>query len=339
MISNTAAWLSTPKSYPFEVKAAPLPTPGENEILVRNRAVAVNLIDSMVQNNAFHPVDYPGILGQDLAGEVAVVGPNVRRFIEGDRVVGHSTVYGSEQARDGAFQEYTILRTNMASEIPDDVSFEAAAVLPLALSTAASALFQKEDLNLQLPTEPARGATGKTLLVWGGSSSVGSNAIQLAVAAGYEVITTASAHNYDYVRKLGASQCFDYHNPTIIEDVAKSLHGKDFVGAFDSIGDGTANATAKVVQQCESNRVVVTVKMVPSKVPDGVIVKHVRGDGLRNHGLSKTIYEDFLPKALRARSFVPAPDPLIVGRGLEYVQEALDLYVKGVSAKKVVVLL
>lgn len=339
MTSNAAAWLSSPRTHPFEVKPAPLSTPGDGEILVRNHAVAVNLIDSMVQKTAFHPVDYPAILGQDLAGEVIAIGPNVTRFKRGDRVVGHAVIYGSGHAREGAFQNYTILRTNMTSEIPDDVSFEAAAVLPLALSTAASALFQKEDLNLQLPSEPAKEPTGKTLLIWGGSSSVGSNAIQLAVAAGYEVIATASPHNFGYVKKLGASQVFDHRSPTITADVVHALKGKHLVGAFDAVGDEAADATLDVVHKCEGNKFVVTTKLVPSNIPDGVRVKHVRGDGLRSHGLSKAIYEDFLPKALRTQSYVPAPDPLIIGKGLEHIQEALDLYRKGVSAKKVIVLL
>jgi NADPH:quinone reductase-like Zn-dependent oxidoreductase len=80
----------------------------------------------------------------------------------------------------------------MASEIPDSILFESAVVIPLGCSTAALGLFQDAFLNLQFPTEPPQKPTGKMLLIWGGSSSVGSNAIQLAVAAGYEVITTAT---------------------------------------------------------------------------------------------------------------------------------------------------
>ena len=96
---------------------------------------------------------------------------------------------GRNSAAESAFQEYTVLLEDMTAQIPDRVSFESAAVLPLGVSTAVAGLFQGNQLGLQLPAAPARKATGKTVLVWGGSTSVGSNAIQLAVAAGYEVIT------------------------------------------------------------------------------------------------------------------------------------------------------
>lgn len=122
-----------------------------------------------------------------------------------------------------------------ASETPDSISFESAAVIPLGFSTAACGLFQDTFFNLQLPTVPPQKQTGNTLLIWGGASSVGSNAIQLAVAAGYEVITTASAKNFEYVKKLGASQVFDYHSSTISADLVDALNGKTLMGALDFI--------------------------------------------------------------------------------------------------------
>ena len=95
-------------------------------------------------------------------------------------------------------------------------------MLPLAVSTAACGLFQADQLSLAHPSakpEPA----GRTLLVWGGSSSVGSNAIQLAVAAGYEVIATASPRNFGYVTNLGASRVFDYNSPEVVADIVAAL--------------------------------------------------------------------------------------------------------------------
>ena len=106
-------------------------------------------------------------------------------------VNGHAV--GMDQKRnrsaEGAFQIYTVLLAHMASSIPSTLSYESASVLPLGVSTAACGLFQEDQPALQPPSALAK-ITGKTLLVWGGSTSVGSNAIQLAVAAGYEVFTT-----------------------------------------------------------------------------------------------------------------------------------------------------
>lgn len=110
----------------------------------------------------------------------------------------------SKRDCDNAFQEYTVVPAHMASPIPSTLSFDHAAVIPLGLSTAAAGLFEKEYLAPQHPSVSPK-PTGKALLIWGGSTSVGSNAIQLAVAAGYDVITTASPKNFDYVKKLAAS--------------------------------------------------------------------------------------------------------------------------------------
>ncbi len=172
---NAAAYLTAAKAHPFEVKPAPIWTPGDNEILVKNHVVAINPVDGNLQYLAFFPLKYPTILGQDVAGEVVAVGPNVTRFKAGDRVVGHAVAMATGRHEDSGFQHYTILQTNMSSHIPASMSYETAAVLPLGLSTAASALFRSEFLNLQLPTVPAQKPTGKTVLVWGGASSVGSN--------------------------------------------------------------------------------------------------------------------------------------------------------------------
>lgn len=338
--SNTAAWLTAAKTTPFEIKSAPLWTPEENEILVRNHAVAINPVDGSLQSFAFWPLNYPTILGQDVAGEVVAVGPNVTRFKKGDRVVGHAVGMATKRNQDNGFQAYTILQTNMACELPDNIPFENAAVIPLGLSTAASGLFQGEYLNLQFPTEPVRKSTGKTLLIWGGSSSVGSNAIQLAVAAGYEVIATASPRNFEYVKKLGASKVFDYHGSTIGDDLVNALKGKTIAGALDCIGGPTATAIcADVVHKSTGNKFVSTTKRGFNDGPEDVTVKAIFATTLKDNEVGKAIYEDFLPRALKAGTFVPAPEPLVAGKGLESVQGAVDLQRKGVSAQKVVVLL
>jgi len=105
------------------------------------------------------------------------------------------------------------------------MSYEDAAVLPLALSTAACGLFQKDHLALNPPSSTPK-LTGQTLLIWGRSTRVGSNAIQLAVAAGYELISMPSPRNFDYVKGLGASQVFGYNSPTAVKDIVSALTGK-----------------------------------------------------------------------------------------------------------------
>jgi NADPH:quinone reductase-like Zn-dependent oxidoreductase len=178
MPSNTAAWLMADKATPLEVKSAPYQSPGEHQIVIKNRAIAINPVDWAIQargNEYFTSIKYPYIGGSDAAGEIVEIGGSVTRFKVGDRVVG-MTLCLLEQ---GAFQEYPILQDHLASHIPDSLSFESASVIPLGLSTAASGMFQKDKLGLQLPSVPPK-PTGKTLLVWGGSTSVGCCAIQVS---------------------------------------------------------------------------------------------------------------------------------------------------------------
>ena len=339
--ANAAAWITAAKSKPFEVKTAPLWTPEANEVLVRNHAVAINPVDGALQTLAFFPLNYPTILGQDIAGEIVALGPNVTRFKKGARVLGHGVGMATKQPQHNAFQAYTILQINMASEIPDRISFESAAVIPLGLSTAASGLFQTDFLNLQFPTVPPQKSTGQTLLVWGGASSVGSNAIQVAVAAGYEVVTTASPKNFEYVKKLGASAAYDYSSSTVNDDLREFFSGKTIAGALDCIGGAAWSLCADIVSANGSsgndNKFVATTKRGFPDPPAGVTMKAVFATTIKDNAVGKAIYEDFLPKALEAGSFVPAPEPVVAGQGLQSVQGAVELQQNGVSATKVVV--
>lgn len=144
---------------------------------------------------------------------------------------------GTQNPAHSGFQLYTLVKEITAAGIPDSISFEEAVVLPQAVSTAAAALFLKVSHDLPLPPATGVKPTGKTILIWGGASSVGATAIQFADAAGLTVITTASAHNHEFVKSLGANAVFDYKSPTVVEDVARKLANTDFVGVFDAISE------------------------------------------------------------------------------------------------------
>ena len=365
--ANTAAWLSTKQS-PLHVGPSPYTPPKADEIVVRNRAVSMNPTDWIKQvagDFLFNWIKYPFVLGSDSAGEVVEVGSAVTRFKVGDRVLGHAvgTDPKRNSAAEGSFQTYTVLLERMASPIPADMSYESASVLPLGLSTAACGLFEKDQLALDRPSASAR-PNGKTLLVWGGSTSVGSNAIQLAVAAGYEVFTTASPRNFDYCKKLGASRVFDYKDPRVVPDLIEALSGKTIAGAL-AIGAGSPELCVAVVHACKGSKFVsiatypisfdqplgqdvpvlatvsrflwFNVKLWLMTRLRGIRSKLIFGSSLVHSDVGRAVYADFLPQALAERRFVAAPEAQVVGTGLASIQAALDVQRKGVSAKKVVV--
>ena len=86
MALNKAAWLDE-KGAPFRVGDAPMPSPGPNEITIRNRAVAINPLDWHMQDWGVFITQWPAILGCDVAGEVWELGSEVTRFKKGDRVI------------------------------------------------------------------------------------------------------------------------------------------------------------------------------------------------------------------------------------------------------------
>ena len=92
-----------------------------------------------------------------------------------------------------------------------------------------------------------------------------------------------------------------------------------------------------VVHQSVGNKFVSTTKQGFPDPPEGVSIKDVFSSAVKDNDVERAVYEGFLPGALRAGTFVPKPEPLVVGRGLESVQGAMDLLRKGVSARKVVV--
>jgi len=370
MPTNTAAWMGT-KYARLEVGPAPYTPPGDDQIVVRNHAVAINPLDWIIQvagPTAYRWLTYPAVIGSDVAGEVVEVGQAVTRFRVGDRVLGHAvgTDKDSNTAAEGAFQHYSVVLERMASPIPDTLSYDRACVLPLAISTASCGLFQTDQLALQHPSANAA-RTGGTVLVWGGSTSVGSNAIQLAVAAGYDVITTASPRNYEYVTSLGAAQVFDYNSPNVVDDIVAAFEDRTLAGAL-ALGTTSAGACANVVRACSGRKFVsiastpvsfaglaagnrarfalprLLLKLVAANVSlqfktrsRGIGTKFIFGTSLKANAVSTAIYRDFLPSALAEGCYVAAPAPSVVGHGLGDVQHALDIQRKGVSAQKVVV--
>lgn len=378
--TNQAAWIPVKKARPFEIGDAPYTPPGPGQVVIKNTAVAINPFDWVLQ--LIGPalagyLTYPFIFGTDVAGEVIEIGPDVKRFRVGDRVYGSAAAIAKEviSPAEGAFQFYTIMRQHMIAPTPSHVTDEQACVLGLGLGTAAHGLFHPNYLALDMPTIPAPektvGKSGniRTVIITGGSSSVGSNAVQLAVSAGYEVVSTASPKNFDYVKSLGATHVFDYRSKTLVNDMLGALKDRELVGAY-AIGKGAVEACTAVMIKRDPNltRKFIAVagaiipadklmsftgkgmffiamlgNMITSKFRQcrtGVEAKFIIVDNLiEPDSVVAKIYTTFLPQALEQRQYVPAPPPQVVGQGLGMIQEALDLQRKGVSGKKLVVTL
>ncbi|KAF3767331.1 GroES-like protein [Cryphonectria parasitica EP155] len=232
------------------VQEIDVPKPAEGEILVQVTYVAQNPTDWKAAGFA-----KPGMIsGCDFAGKVAE--PNGSSWKKGQRVAGF--VQGSsknglgEDPLRGVFAEYCVIESSLVYSIPDDISDQQAAVIPLAFATAVQGLFQR--LALPEPSKPATSAF--PLLVSGGATSVGKYAIQLGKLAGLFVVATGSKRNHELLKSLGADETVDYNDKDWPEQVHKITHD-GLEHAFDCIAEkGTYEGCAAAMSSTKGGHVV-----------------------------------------------------------------------------------
>lgn len=195
----------------------PQPKPNEHQVVVKLKATSINPIDWKTRQGYLQKMfdwEFPIVVGWDAAGIITEVGSQVTEWHVGDEVFARPAT----TAR-GTYAEYTLVDQDLLARKPKNISFEAAAAVPLAGLTAWQALFEYGKLTI-----------GQKVLIQAGAGGVGSYAIQFAKNSGAEVWTTASANHHQLLKNLGADQVIDYHQP---EEVARL---KNFDLIFDTLG-------------------------------------------------------------------------------------------------------
>src|SRR5437660_9099321 len=191
----------------------PDPVPGSGDVVLRVRATSLNYHDVFTRRGM--PgirIAMPAIMGLDVAGEIAALGPGVSGWKLGDRVVGDpiNRVEGglTGETVHGGLAEYCRLRAHQLVQIPDAVSFEQAAALPCAYGTARRMMFSNGGV-----------AAGEKVLILGASGGVGVCCVQLAKAAGATVIAaTSSDEKGRRLRALGADQILNYAEKDLVQE-------------------------------------------------------------------------------------------------------------------------
>src|SRR2546423_802086 len=214
-----------------DVRAGDTPEPHlrEDDVLVQVHAAGVNLLDSKIRNGEFRrilPYRLPLILGHDVAGVVVRVGSRVRGFKPGDEVYARPA-----DGRIGAFAEFIAIKEEDVAIKPKTLTMEEAASIPLVGLTAWQALIERANLK-----------KGQKVLIHAGSGGVGTFAIQLAKHVGAIVATTASAANFDLVKRLGADTAIDYRK----DDFAMVL--KDYDVVLNSLPGETLEKSLQVLK-------------------------------------------------------------------------------------------
>ena len=221
-------------------------------------------------------------------------------------------------------------------------------MVPFAVEAAVCALSVKEPgiampgvstpaLGLPYPSLDAMPSSGKTLVVYGGSSSVGSMATQLATAAGIHVIAISGAHNFDFSKRCGAAQVFDHKDPSVVEKVIEAVgkSGSEFVGIFDAIATPETYANDLAILSKLGGGHLACVHPPPPEVPANVKAGMI----FAVNDVVTPVYKNYVTPALQAGKLQCLPPPTVVGKGLEHINEALKKSKAGVSATKLVVTL
>ncbi|MBZ5955183.1 NADP-dependent oxidoreductase [Leuconostoc gasicomitatum] len=204
----------------LEVSDIAVPAIKADEVLVENMATSINPIDYKARQGLLQGMfqwQFPVVLGWDIAGRIIAVGDDVHDFHVGDAIFARPDI--DPIGKNGTYAEYTAVKADKLARKPDNISFEAAAAVPLAGLTALQMLRQ-----LQVKA-------GQKVLIQAGAGGVGIYAIQLAKKLGAYVATTASQSNRDFVTSLGADRVIDYHQETIAEVLS------DYDAVFDMVGD------------------------------------------------------------------------------------------------------
>ena len=214
---------------PVSLERMPLPSMNPNEVRVKIKAASINPIDFKIRDGSLKMLlsyQFPLILGNDFAGEVSEVGENVTDFKVGDKVYGRP-----RKSKIGTFADYISINAEEIAPMPQGLSYEEAASIPLVGLTSYQAI-----------NEVIKAKPGDKVLIQAGSGGVGSFAIQYAKAIGLYVATTGSDRGEKLIKSLNPDEFINYKE----QDFSKVL--KDFDGVFDTLGGDNLEKSFQILK-------------------------------------------------------------------------------------------
>ncbi|PVU98450.1 hypothetical protein BB559_001591 [Furculomyces boomerangus] len=281
----------------LKYKSIPIPTPKDNEVLIKVNSVSVNPIDILFLSGQslllrfvtgiFKPTT--NILGHDLSGTVASVGSKVTGFEVGDSVFGAVPIFNK-----GSFAEYAITPSDHIVRKPENMSFNDAAALPIAAMIALQAVRNNTKPNSE-----------NKVLIYGASGGVGSFAVQIAKALGSNVSAVCSTRNVEAAKKLGADQVIDYKTDSIFNkggkyDLIFAANGDNSIFSYRKLltKDGvyvTCGSSKQVTQAMILGNFIFSHKMFSLNVkPNSKDLEHLCD--LYNQGKLTSVIDKVYPK-------------------------------------------
>jgi len=241
------------------VQKGPIPEPKKGEVLIKVKAAGVNRPDILQRQGLYPPpLDASPVIGLEVAGEVVKIGDKVTDWSPADKVC--ALVNG------GGYAEYVAAPSGQVLPIPMGLSIEEAAALPETFFTVWANVFGRAGLK-----------AGEQLLVHGGSSGIGTTAIQLAKAMGANVFVTAGSEvKCEACRRLGADLVINYHREDYVTTVHAATEGKGVDVILDMVGGDYIQRNLKVA--AKGGRIVNIAYLKGSKVEVDmlpILIKHL----------------------------------------------------------------
>lgn len=202
----------------LQMQDAPDPLPGPGQVRIRVRACGVNFADIMARLGLYPDAPKPpAVLGYEISGVVDAIGENVQTRRKGERVVALTNF--------GGYSDVLCVPTKQVFKIPDSLSFEKAATIPVNYLTAWITLIYMGNLR-----------SGETVLIHGIAGGVGQAALQICSLNKATVIGTAGVLKHDRLKQLGVSHCIDSRSKNFKSEVMEITGGNGVDMVLDPIG-------------------------------------------------------------------------------------------------------
>ncbi|KAJ5793961.1 hypothetical protein N7457_000560 [Penicillium paradoxum] len=378
MTTHLAA-VSLAKGEPFKLQARPTPKPGPGDLLIEVKSVALNPADVLMRDQGLLIPSYPTVMGFDISGMILEVGDSVpiatdptpgRSLLPGVRVAAYVAFFWKSCDPDyGAFQERCLVPWQHAVPLPEGISWNQAATLPVAVQVPLSAwdMMGIPRGQISLSFSASAGPVSDTsetrknkqkkeaLLIWGASSSVGTMGVQTARVLREDrdssfaaVYATAGVANHGYVSSLGADRVFDYKEPQVVDAIISAAREDGLVIRHCFIATGQLAPCQAVLKafyddqgEGQQQAKIASAPVIPAdaEVVNGVETVFVMPSMSEQERLAQFQYwmGTWLRENLAIGTIRPSPEPMVVGKGLEAINAGLDVLRRGVSCSKLVV--
>ncbi|KAI6362194.1 hypothetical protein MCOR25_006267 [Pyricularia grisea] len=292
-----------------------IPTPGPDQLVIRVVVSGSNPKDWKIPEWLGKTLN----TGDDIAGIVHSIGSNVWEFKPGDRVAS----FHEMSTPGGSFAEYAVGWQHTTFHLPNNVSFEEAATLPLAFMTSAIGLHAR--LGLPVPWTPATEPT--PLVIYGGASTVGAFAIQLAVKSNIHPIIAVAGRGADFVEAMidrsKGDTIVDYRkgDDAVVQGIRDALKGAELKYAYDATSEH--NSYVNIAKAMPTGGKITVVLPAKEAVPDNVeIVMTMVGTAHGDDSDFAHVWFRLLARWLYLGTFKPHPHQVVEG-GLNGVEKGL----------------